>query len=183
MLTMRWRAFARSYAVQVRVVLVATTIVVTNAFAGPSVAQAAMAPSATTTPQVVRAGAVLTPRHHRAARRGHHVIRIASSKRGAPYRWGATGPGAFDCSGFTLWVYAHVGRHLPHSSSAQSGRVRRIGARSARPGDLVFFTSGGHVYHVAIYAGHHQIWHASRPGVGVRKERIWTRSVFYGRVR
>ena len=182
MLTMRWRAFARSYAVQVRVVLVALSIAAANAFAGPSVAQAAMARGAGTAPQTVQAGAVLTPRQ-RAARRGLHVVRIASSKRGAPYRWGATGPGAFDCSGFTLWVYAHVGRHLPHSSSAQAGRVRRISGRAARPGDLVFFTSGGHVYHVAIYAGHHQIWHAARPGEGVRKARIWTSSVFYGRVR
>jgi cell wall-associated NlpC family hydrolase len=182
MLTMRWRAFARSYAAQLRVVLMASAVAVAYAVAGPSVAQAAMAPTAVAAPQVVQAGAVLTPRQ-RVARRGLHVLRVAASKRGAPYRWGATGPGAFDCSGFTLWVYAHVGRHLPHSSSAQAGRVRRISGRAARPGDLVFFTSGGHVYHVAIYAGDHQIWHAARPGEGVRKERIWTSSVFYGRVR
>ena len=34
------------------------------------------------------------------------VVHIAASKRGTPYRYGATGPRAFDCSGFTRWVFA-----------------------------------------------------------------------------
>jgi len=145
-------------------------------------------PAAATTTAASTAGTVvpgtqLTPRQQLVARRGLRVVRIAASKAGTPYRYGATGPGSFDCSGFTRWVYAHVGRSLPHSSAAQAGRVRHISARSARPGDLVFFSHGGHVYHVAIYAGHHQIWHAPFPGTRVRKERIWTSGVFYGRLR
>jgi cell wall-associated NlpC family hydrolase len=142
--------------------------------------------SATTTApvaaQTVVPGTLLT-RQQLVARRGLRIVRIAASKAGTPYRYGATGPGSFDCSGFTRWVYAHVGRNLPHSSAAQAGRVHHISGRSARPGDLVFFSHGGHVYHVAIYAGHHQIWHAPFPGARVRKERIWTSAVSYGRVR
>ena len=109
------------------------------------------------------------------------VLRIAASKAGTPYVYGATGPSAFDCSGFTQWVFNRVGKSLPRTAAAQAGAVRRISADDARPGDLVFFTGSGGVYHVGIYAGGGAIWHAPRPGEGVRREQIWTSSVFYGR--
>ena len=108
----------------------------------------------------------------------------ARSRKGSPYQYGATGPHRFDCSGLTRWVYARVGKSLPHSSSAQVGDVQRIWhRRNVRRGDLVFFTSRGSVYHVAIYAGHGYIWHAPYSGTRVRRDHIWTSSVFYGRVR
>lgn len=113
---------------------------------------------------------------------GERIVNIAASKRGTPYAYGASGPGAFDCSGFTRWVYARTGRALPHSSAAQAGRTHRVPAGQARRGDLVFFGSGGGVYHVGIYAGHGRIWHAPRPGQGVRLERIWTPAHFFGRI-
>lgn len=110
------------------------------------------------------------------------VVHVAASKAGTPYVYGATGPSAFDCSGFTRWVYAKVGRHLPRTSSAQAGAVRHVRASDRRPGDLVFFSSGGHVYHVAIYAGGDSVWHAPRPGESVHREHLWTHAVSYGRV-
>ncbi|GAA4815088.1 C40 family peptidase [Nocardioides caeni] len=111
---------------------------------------------------------------------GERALRAAKTRAGMAYRYGATGPSAFDCSGLTQWAYGKAGRRLPRTSGAQAGAVRRV----ARPrlGDLVFFTSGGSVYHVGLYAGNHTVFHASRSGVPVRKERIWTSSVFYGRV-
>lgn len=112
---------------------------------------------------------------------GKRAVAKARSRAGSAYRYGATGPRAFDCSGLTQWVYKKLGKRLPRTSSAQAGAVRHV--RHPRRGDLVFFTSGGHVYHVGIYAGRHMLWHASRPGHPVAKERIWTSSVFYGRVR
>lgn len=118
-----------------------------------------------------------------AAARGGRIIGLARSQAGKPYAYGASGPGAYDCSGLTMWVYRHVGVHLPHSSAAQAGRTRRESRAAARPGDLVFFTDGGGVYHVAIYAGGNSVWHSPYSGASVRKERIWTSSVFFGRVR
>lgn len=109
------------------------------------------------------------------------VVRAARSRLGRPYQYGAAGPNAFDCSGLTQWVYRQSGKYLPRTSGAQAGATMRV--RSPRVGDLVFFHNGGHVYHVGIYAGGHQLWHASRPGVPVTKARIWTGSIFYGRVR
>ena len=60
--------------------------------------------------------------------------------------------------------------------------MRHIRAATRRLGDLVFFHSGRYVYHVGIYAGHGKIWHSPRPGTRVRLEKIWTHSVWYGRV-
>ena len=111
------------------------------------------------------------------------AVHIAASKRGTPYRWGAAGPHAFDCSGYTRWVFARLGRDLPHNAAAQSRVVRHISRSHRRRGDLVFFRSHGDVYHVGIYAGHGRIWHAPRPGRRVSRERLWTSHVRYGRVR
>lgn len=111
------------------------------------------------------------------------AVRLAASRAGMPYRYGAEGPSAFDCSGLVAWVYnSKLGRHLPRTSSAQYGASRHIRKRDIRRADLVFFTSGGSVYHVGIYAGRHRIWHAPYSGASVRKERIWTTSWRAGRV-
>ncbi|UDY23734.1 C40 family peptidase [Nocardioides sp. Kera G14] len=111
----------------------------------------------------------------------HHIMRVAASRKGTPYRYGGTGNGGFDCSGYTRWVFNRLGIHLPRTSASQVGSTTRT--RHPRVGDLVFFSHGGHVYHVAIYAGHHSIWHAPYSGTRVRKERIWTGAVFYGHVK
>ena len=80
-------------------------------------------------------------------------------------------------------VFARVGRSLPHSSSAQLARTARIKRDNRRRGDLVFFYNRSGIYHVGIYASRGAIWHASRPGTPVQRAKIWTRQVFYGRVK
>lgn len=148
----------------------------------PAVAGAAMTAMSTTP-----ASAAETPRTtvvHRAIVHQAKVARViatAASKKGTPYRYGATGPTSFDCSGYTRWVFSKVGVKLPHSSSGQVKKVKRT--KKPKVGDLVFFYARGGVYHVAIYAGHHQVWHAPHPGDRVRKQRIWTSRVIYGDVR
>ena len=110
------------------------------------------------------------------------ALQIAASKKGAPYAWGATGPRRFDCSGLTLYSYKKVGKTLPRTAAQQYNKTHHISAGSRRAGDLVFFHSGSSIYHVGIYAGHGKIWHAPKTGDVVKLERIWTRSVWYGRV-
>ena len=114
---------------------------------------------------------------------GQRVVSVAASRKGSPYVWGATGPHRFDCSGLTQWVFRKVGKHLPRVSGSQYGATQHIRGADRRPGDLVFFHSGRHVFHVGIYAGNSTIWHAPHTGARVRKEHIWTRAVWYGRVR
>jgi cell wall-associated NlpC family hydrolase len=74
-----------------------------------------------TAPQLTdrRGPARIAPKHVAVERAGL-VLRKASSLRGRPYHYGASGPRSFDCSGFTRYVFrTAVGRSLPHSSAAQ----------------------------------------------------------------
>ncbi|MGB4593694.1 MAG: NlpC/P60 family protein [Coriobacteriia bacterium] len=91
------------------------------------------------------------------------VVAIALTKLGAPYSWGASGPNSFDCSGFTMWVYAQVGVSLPHSSRAQIGVGERVSRANLKPGDLVFF-GASRIHHVGIYVGDNRYIHAPHTG-------------------
>lgn len=69
---------------------------------------------------------------------------------GMPYRWGGNGPGGFDCSGLTVYVYRHLGVALPRTSQEQYRAVAPV--RELLPGDLLFFSeSRTRVDHVGIY--------------------------------
>ncbi|MFE9774524.1 C40 family peptidase [Streptomyces sp. NPDC005931] len=111
------------------------------------------------------------------------ALQVAASKKGAPYKWGATGPYRFDCSGLTLYSFKKAGKKLPRTAAQQYNKTRHISSKSRKRGDLVFFHSGRNVYHVGIYAGKDKIWHAPKTGDVVRLQKIWTRSVWYGRVK
>ncbi|MFF9075933.1 C40 family peptidase [Streptomyces sp. NPDC014735] len=111
------------------------------------------------------------------------ALDVAASKKGSPYRWGATGPHRFDCSGLTVYSFKKAGKKLPRTAQQQYNRTRHVSASNRKRGDLVFFHYGRSVYHVGIYAGHNKIWHSPRTGAVVRLEKIWSKSVYYGRVR
>lgn len=110
------------------------------------------------------------------------VLREAAKLKGTPYRYGGTTPRGFDCSGYTGYVYKKAGKKLPRTSRQQYSATKHISRKSAKPGDLVFFKSGGgSVYHVGIYAGGNMLWHASKPGKPVAKAKIWSKNVAFGR--
>src|SRR5688572_14626164 len=67
------------------------------------------------------------------------AVAAARTRIGSPYAMGASGPGAFDCSGLMLWAFARDGVALPHSSFAQAGMGRAVQRDEIRAGDLVFF--------------------------------------------
>ena len=114
---------------------------------------------------------------------GVRVVRDASVYKGARYQWGASGPSRFDCSGFTRYIFAKFGIGLPHSSAGQYSMVRHIASSKKQIGDLIFFhSSGGHVYHVGIYAGNNRIWAATHTGDFVRLEGMWNASYYVGRI-
>jgi cell wall-associated NlpC family hydrolase len=112
------------------------------------------------------------------------VLATAAAYKGRPYRYGGSGPAGFDCSGYTGFVLRKaLGKKLPRTSSAQFRATKRISKSRVRPGDLVFFRSGGRVYHVGIYAGQGRLWHSPYSGSRVRKDKIWTSRWVAGRVR
>ncbi|WP_338675104.1 C40 family peptidase [Streptomyces sp. SCSIO 30461] len=122
------------------------------------------------------------PEAHAAAAHAAKALKVAASKKGAPYGYGATGPSSFDCSGLVLYSYRKAGRSLPRTAQAQYNRTRHIAASSRQKGDLVFFHHGGQVYHVGIYAGAGKIWHSPKTGSVVKLTKIWSKGVRYGRV-
>jgi cell wall-associated NlpC family hydrolase len=96
------------------------------------------------------------------------VVRAAYRHLGKAYVWGASGPGAFDCSGYTAYVMRQFGVNLPHSSVQQFGVGRAVARNGLLPGDLVFFaTRGAGISHVGIYIGNNRMIHASTPSTGV----------------
>jgi cell wall-associated NlpC family hydrolase len=111
------------------------------------------------------------------------ALRVASNQAGDPYRWGAAGPNAFDCSGLTSFSFRRAGREIPRTAAAQRRATRHIARRDRRRGDLVFFHGSNGVYHVGIYAGSNQMWHAQKTGTRVHKATVWSGWVSYGRVR
>jgi cell wall-associated NlpC family hydrolase len=116
-----------------------------------------------------------------------NALQVVRAQKGDPYRYGAAGPGAFDCSGLVYYSFRRAGFSVPRTSSQQASAARRIARTSMRRGDLVFFTSGGHVYHVGVFAGwlngRRYILHAPHSGTVVRREAIWTNSWFPGTLR
>ena len=112
------------------------------------------------------------------------VVAEAAKHKGKPYKWGASGPKRFDCSGYTLYVYKKFGKKLPHSSRSQYSATRHISKKSKKVGDLLFFYSrSGRIHHVAIYAGNNKMWHAPRSGERVKLVKIYSSRYKVGRVR
>lgn len=123
-----------------------------------------------------------TPEAHAASSHASKALKVAASKKGAPYKYGAVGPSRFDCSGLTLYSFKKAGKKLPRTAQQQYNKTRRISASNRQAGDLVFFYSGRNVYHVGIYAGKNKIWHSPKTGSWVKLDKIWSKSVKYGRV-
>jgi cell wall-associated NlpC family hydrolase len=132
------------------------------------------------------------PAHHPAlgpaAGRVAHAMSVAVAQRGKPYRYGASGPAAFDCSGLTSYAFHHAGfRAMPRTAAAQAGFVRHIARNRMHRGDLIFFNGGGRVYHVGLYAGmfhgRKMVLHAPYGGQRVHAEPLWTNAWFPGTLR
>lgn len=94
--------------------------------------------------------------------KGSEVVSYAKTFLGYPYVLGATGPKAFDCSGFTYYVYKHFGYTLNRTATAQKSNGVAVAKSELQLGDLVLFTG-----HVGIYVGGNSFIHAANPKKGV----------------
>lgn len=127
---------------------------------------------------VLTTGASTATAHHLEdhVKQRAHVEQRAREQIGAPYSYGGTSPGGFDCSGFTRWVFSQHGASLPHSSYAQFEMGKRDGFKrvykreNLKEGDLVFHkTTSARVGHAGIYIGDGKFISAtSSEGVQVR---------------
>ena len=101
------------------------------------------------------------------------VVALARSHLGAPYRWGAQGPDAFDCSGLVLSVFTEAGlaskvggwanrsAYTMYAWFEQRGLTSRT---NGQVGDLVVWGGGAHV---GIYLGHGMAISALTSGVRI----------------
>ena len=113
-----------------------------------------------------------------------NIISIAKSKLGSKYRWGATGPNEFDCSGYTQWVFGQAGKSIPRISRDQARGGTAVSKSQMQPGDLVYFNTGrnGVVNHVGIYLGNNQFIHCSGTPRKPKYVMISSLGGFYGEV-
>lgn len=97
------------------------------------------------------------------------VVAYAKQFVGNPYVYGGTSltKGA-DCSGFVMRVYEKFGISTSRISRDQANDGTEIPISQIKPGDLVFYSSGGDINHVAIYIGDGQIIHAANKQLGIR---------------
>ncbi|MGW5260027.1 C40 family peptidase [Microbispora sp. NPDC004025] len=111
------------------------------------------------------------------------AVQTARKQIGDPYRYGATGPGAFDCSGLVQYAWRKAGVRLPRTTWSIRGAVRKkVSWGHFKPGDLIFTSGGGHV---GMYVGHGKMVHAPHSGTRVRIDKLdaYRRSTFVGAVR
>ena len=93
---------------------------------------------------------------------GSEIVSLAQQYLGVPYVYGGSSPSGFDCSGFTMYIFAQVGVKLPHGATSQLSYGDSVSRSELQPGDLVFFQDYGAVAsHVGIYIGGDQFIHAS----------------------
>lgn len=98
------------------------------------------------------------------------VVDYALSFVGGRYVYGGNDPhSGVDCSGFTRYVLGNAaGVALGRSSRDQAAEGTTVSAEQMQPGDLLFYGSGSHVNHVAMYIGNGQIVHASTERTGIK---------------
>lgn len=107
-------------------------------------------------------------------RAGAAVVRQAQQFQGLPYLWAGTSAYGFDCSGLTYAVYRQFGVTLARDAADQAMQGTAVSKDDLRPGDLVFFASGGQVHHVGFYAGSGMMLDAPETGGRVELVPMWT---------
>jgi cell wall-associated NlpC family hydrolase len=103
---------------------------------------------------------------------GTDIVRAARDYVGVRYVWGGNTPRAFDCSGFTRYVFARYGITLPRTAHEQAAVGDAPFPGDLRPGDLLFFSGGQGAQHIAIYVGGDTIIHASSSAQRVKLDLI-----------
>lgn len=93
---------------------------------------------------------------------GENVTTYSQNYLGKPYKYGATGPNAFDCSGFLYTVFGAHGVDVPRTSSAYLSIGTAVSLEDARAGDVICFSrNGSNVSHVGIYMGDGKFIHSA----------------------
>lgn len=110
-----------------------------------------------------------------ASDKASRLVEEAKKWIGSPYVWGASRPGAFDCSGFIQYIYKQNGINLPRVSYQQMAAGRKVDKNDLQVGDLLGWDYSGRnpgADHIAMYIGNGQIIHTNTPGKPLRIESL-----------
>jgi len=94
------------------------------------------------------------------------AVQFAYAQLGKPYVWGATGPGAFDCSGLMYAAWQAAGVTLPRDTYEEWAELPHVPLSSLQPGDLILYNGESHV---AMYVGDGYIIDAPHTGAVVER--------------
>lgn len=103
------------------------------------------------------------------------LISFAKLYIGTPYRHGGMGPRAFDCAGFTQFVFKHFSLPIPRTPAGQAGLGKFIERPDIQKGDILFFTGRNsrskRIGHVGLVihaeAGVVRMIHAASKGITI----------------
>lgn len=98
----------------------------------------------------------------------HGLFELAKKQLGSRYVYGASRPGAFDCSGLTIYLYRQFGINIHRTADMQMQDGIVVAREGLQVGDLIFFRVTGSPFlatHVGIYVGNNQMIHSASNGV------------------
>ena len=99
---------------------------------------------------------------------GQQIADYAVQFVGNPYVYGGSSlTNGTDCSGFTMSVMANFGIGLARTAADQSYGGTSVAISDIMPGDLLFYSDGSGISHVALYIGGGQIVHAATESQGI----------------
>ena len=99
-----------------------------------------------------------------------NLVNYALQFVGGPYRAGGNDPRTgVDCSDFVRYVMQHgAGISMNRSSGSQATQGHAVNSSQMQPGDLLFYSGGSGINHVAMYIGDGKIVHASTYATGIK---------------
>ena len=99
-----------------------------------------------------------------------NLVNYALQCVGGPYRAGGNDPRTgVDCSGFVRYVMQNgAGISMNRSSGSQATQGYAVSSSQMQPGDLLFYSGGSGINHVAMYIGDGKIVHASTYATGIK---------------
>jgi len=111
---------------------------------------------------------IIVPQNEQVSGKAQQILDEAAKYIGIKYVYGGSTPSGFDCSGFVKYVFNQCGIKLERVSRDQYAKNGTAVSKSdLRPGDLLFFGTGGSVSHVGIYVGDGQMIHSPSTGKSI----------------
>ena len=100
------------------------------------------------------------------------AIAFAEAQLGKPYRWGAAGPDAYDCSGLVYAAYRSAGITIGRTTYQWRQDGPAVPIAQLQPGDLLFYAGSDGTAtdpgHVVMYLGGGQVIQAPQSGQPVQ---------------